>query len=864
MKKIISLLLCLCMIIGMIPGVVAAEQQNYLVLGDSISTDMRLNEGEKSFTQILAEENGYTLNSQSEEDMTAAGLYEILATGALDQAIANADLITITCGSNDLQALIFGTLAETYNQTHNDKIEPEEVEGILSNSSDYRYWDMLIVVMQVLQGDQASGIVPITQSEEFYQEIDRIIHNVLQVTGYILEKNPHVAIIIPTQYNPYQHFNGLYQLLDTTMDDTVQTLNAAILANAENGGYLVADVYTTFQASEEILCNATMSPLDMDFHANAAGHSLMAQVIQSVIDTLPEEIVHAYTAVVTAPTCTEAGYTTYTCACGDSYIADEVAAIGHNMGEWETTKAPACTAEGEQKRTCSVCGYAETKKLDATGHDYKSVVTAPTCTEAGYTTYTCACGDTYTADEVAALGHAWNAGEVTKEPTEQEEGVKTYTCTVCGDTKTESLPKLNHVHHYEATVTAPTCTEKGYTTYLCTCGDSYVADEVAALGHDMGEWETTKAPTCVVDGEEKRTCSRCDHAETQKVNAIGHEYEIVVVAPTCTEEGYTVYTCACGDSYTGSKVDALGHDHKAVVTAPTCTEAGYTTYTCACGDSYVADEVAALGHDMGAWETIKAPACTAEGEEQRTCTRCDHAETRKVDAIAHTYEAVVTAPTCTEDGYTTYTCACGDTYTADETAALGHDWEGLDCTRCDAVRVNPFVDVALSEYYFEPVMWAVENGITVGVSADRFAPEEGCTRAQIVTFLWRAAGKPVPQTSENPFKDVFPTDYYYDAVLWAVENGITVGVKVDAFGPEEVCTRAQVATFLWRFAGEPAPAGTAEPFVDVAEDTYYAQAVLWAVEQEITYGTGHGRFEPEATCTRAQIVSFLYRAMANK
>ena len=173
---------------------------------------------------------------------------------------------------------------------------------------------------------------------------------------------------------------------------------------------------------------------------------------------------------------------------------------------------------------------------------------------------------------------------------------------------------------------------------------------------------------------------------------------------------------------------------------------------------------------------------------------------------------------------------------------------------------NPFYDLSRDAYYYQPVLWAVENGITMGMTEDTFVPENSCTRAQVVTFLWRAAGEPVASERETPFTDISADAYYYQPVLWAVENGITTGMTEDTFGPDAPCTRAQVATFLWRAAGEPVPAGTETPFADISADAYYYNAVLWAVENKITTGTTETTFSPDATCTRAQIVTFLYRA----
>ena len=173
-------------------------------------------------------------------------------------------------------------------------------------------------------------------------------------------------------------------------------------------------------------------------------------------------------------------------------------------------------------------------------------------------------------------------------------------------------------------------------------------------------------------------------------------------------------------------------------------------------------------------------------------------------------------------------------------------------------QTGVFVDVATGSYYEDAVDWAVENGITQGTDDTHFSPDGICTRAQAVTFLWRAAGSPEPETRAMPFTDVPVGSYYYDAVLWAVENGITKGTSDTTFSPNMTCTRAQIVTFLWRSEKSPA-AGTANPFADVKSTAYYADAVLWAVKENITKGTTSTTFSPNADCTRAQIVTFLWR-----
>ena len=268
------------------------------------------------------------------------------------------------------------------------------------------------------------------------------------------------------------------------------------------------------------------------------------------------------------------------------------------------------------------------------------------------------------------------------------------------------------------------------------------------------------------------------------------------------------------------------------------------------------------------WEVTKEPTCTALGRGTYTCTLCGDSYREYISAKGHSYEEEITAPTCTEVGITTYTCtACGDSYTDVTVPPMGHAFAKGVCTVCgeedpDYVPYNPFTDVGEKDYFYAPVLWAVGEKITTGMSATTFAPEAPCTRGQIVTFLWRAYGSPEPVTTENPFADVSPKAYYYKAVLWAVEQGITTGMSETSFAPDATCTRGQVATFLWRTQGKPEAATTENPFFDVSPKAYYYSAVLWAVEQGITQGTGKGNFSPEDDCTRGQIVTFLYRTLA--
>lgn len=231
--------------------------------------------------------------------------------------------------------------------------------------------------------------------------------------------------------------------------------------------------------------------------------------------------------------------------------------------------------------------------------------------------------------------------------------------------------------------------------------------------------------------------------------------------------------------------------------------------------------------------------------------------------------------TCTDPGnYLYYICnTCGATLKADgvtETTAAaevippqGHDWHGTGCSRCNTERRNPFTDVPENSFYIDPVLWAVENGITNGTSATTFGPNDECMRAHVVTFLWRAMGSPEPESAHNPFVDVKTSDFYFKAVLWAVENGITNGLDATHFGPFAYCNRAQVVTFLYRTMQSPEINAASNHFVDVVTGSFYEKPVLWAVENGITNGLSATHFGPNAICNRAQIVTFLYRAFVN-
>ena len=231
-----------------------------------------------------------------------------------------------------------------------------------------------------------------------------------------------------------------------------------------------------------------------------------------------------------------------------------------------------------------------------------------------------------------------------------------------------------------------------------------------------------------------------------------------------------------------------------------------------------------------------------------TCKICGITEG---SANGHTFDQEIVNPKyLVREGVYYKSCVCGATGT--ETFTVKEE-------KPEDKPVINFKDVPTNAFYYDPVMWAVAEGITTGTSADTFSPDEVCNRGQVVTFLWRAAGKPEPKSEYNPFADVLTTDFFYKAVLWAKENGITTGTSATTFSPNENCNRGQVVTFLSR-ALKGAPKKTDNPFTDVAAGAFYYNPVLWAVENGITNGTGADTFSPDEACNRGQVITFLYRA----
>ena len=417
-------------------------------------------------------------------------------------------------------------------------------------------------------------------------------------------------------------------------------------------------------------------------------------------------------------------------------------------------------------------------------HSYKDVVTAPTCTEKGYTTHTCSCGDSYVDTYVDALGHAWDNGKVTKEPTETETGVKTFTCTRCGETRTETMPVIPHTHSFKAVVTAPTCTAKGYTTHTCSCGYSCVDTYTDALGHAWDNGKVTKEPTETETGIKTYTCTRCGETKTETIPKLTHEhsYDAVVTPPTCTEKGYTTHTCSCGDSYVDTYVDALGHawDSGKVTKQPTATETGIRTYTCTrCNET----------------KTESIPVVSVDVTQMFTDVTKNWAYPGIQYCVTHGIMGGMGDGTFAPTGTTTRAQIVQILYNLEGTPAVS--------------GTTPFTDLT-ANWYKPAILWAYQNNVVAGTSPTTFDPEGPVTREQIAVILteymfhvlkmertWTPADLSTFPDGANVSS--WAKEAMQDAVALGLINGTKASDGLVYLDPQGSAARQQVATILMNF-----------------------------------------------------------------
>ena len=279
-----------------------------------------------------------------------------------------------------------------------------------------------------------------------------------------------------------------------------------------------------------------------------------------------------------------------------------------------------------------------------------------------------------------------------------------------------------------------------------------------------------------------------------------------------------------------------------------CTKIGFDHYICMYCGAEKTITLPAMGHSWTGPFEDKAATCTSSGLSYYYCTRCGRSQSETVPALGHDWSYVETlTPTVgDEHGTARYSCA-----------RCGGEKEDRLCAELFFTDMPPE-----GNWAHAPIDWAFFSGLTVGKGDGRFAPRDTVTRAEVMTFLWITLHRPEPVGTENPFLDIQESNYFYKPVLWAVEQGVTSGVAEDAFGPGQPCTRAQIMTFLWIAAGRPEPETAENPFTDVAEENYFYKPVLWAVEHNVTGGTSADSFSPYDSCTRAQVLAFLFKTQA--
>lgn len=441
----------------------------------------------------------------------------------------------------------------------------------------------------------------------------------------------------------------------------------------------------------------------------------------------------------------------------------------------------------------------------------------------------------------------------------------------------------DHIAQFADTVVAPTCTEQGYTHHVCTvkgCTYAPVDDTyVAATDHTWVKTQTNP-PTCTAQGTAFYKCSACGATRTEKIAALGHDLSRCDLVPdaTCTKPGRAVGTCArCGVKI-DEVIPAKGHDYSyksASSTEPTCTESGRYKGTCpVCGKDYN-DTIPALGHDWGEWVTTIEPTYTTVGYRYHLCARCNTREGEDIPKLhTHTWDAgvVTQKPTATEPGVKTFTCTiCGETKTEPIPATGVPDV----CPGGPTCPGYAFRDMPVpTDWAHEGLDYCIYHGYIAGTSASTVSPNGVCTRAQLVSILYRVQGEPTTVKGYElsklraPFDDVPRGQWYTDAIWWAKLMGVVAGTSATTFDPEGEITREQLAVILYNYTKQFAPGSLTAPgslagFPDAASVSSWARTEMaWAVGNGLISGTGSGSvayLTPQGSATRAQVAAILMR-----
>lgn len=441
----------------------------------------------------------------------------------------------------------------------------------------------------------------------------------------------------------------------------------------------------------------------------------------------------------------------------------------------------------------------------------------------------------------------------------------------------------DHIAQFADTVIAPTCTEQGYTHHVCTvkdCPYDPVDDTfVSATDHTWVKTQTNP-PTCTEQGTAFYKCSACGATRTEKIAALGHDLSRCDLVPdaTCTQPGRAVGTCArCGVKI-DEVIPAKGHDYSyksASSTEPTCTESGRYKGTCpVCGKDYN-DTIPALGHDWGEWVVTQEPTYTTTGYRYHLCARCNTREGEDIPKLhTHTWDAgvVTQKPTATEPGVKTFTCTiCGETKTEPIPATGVPDV----CPGGPTCPGYAFRDMPVpTDWAHEGLDYCIYHGYIAGTSASTVSPNGVCTRAQLVSILYRVQGEPTTVKGYElsklraPFNDVPRGQWYTDAIWWAKLMGVVAGTSATTFDPEGEITREQLAVILYNYTKQFAPGsltatGSLAGFPDAASVSSWARTEMaWAVGNGLISGTGSGSvayLTPQGSATRAQVAAILMR-----
>ena len=478
-----------------------------------------------------------------------------------------------------------------------------------------------------------------------------------------------------------------------------------------------------------------------------------------------------------------------------------------------------------------------------------------------------------------------------------------YRCTACGGTVKGETGDFKHSGPLELRdVRAATCTEKGYSgNQYCTACDRIAqkGKSTPSLHEIAGNYQVINAvkPTCTAvgysgDQQCTRDCGqifRYGHV----IDKSGHDWDDGKPATQGKSEGI-LYTCrrvGCGETKFVKNPAATEYSVK--VSTDGSGTASASLATAAAGTEIILTAKADTGYHFKEWQVVTSNVTIKDNRFTMPAGKVEVKAIFEKDATPPPATTEYSVKVSTDGSGTAMadktSAAAGTVVTLTATPKSGYhfkQWQVVtsnvtikdnkftmpagnveikaifekNATPPPGPAVNPFVDVPAGSFYYDAVLWAVEKGVTTGTSATTFEPDGSCTRAQAVTFLWRVAGCPAPKSAAMPFTDVKAGSFYYDAVLWAVENGITKGTSETTFEPEGICTRAQIVTLIWRAQKSPA-AGTDNPFNDVKAGSFYETAVLWAVKAGVTKGTSAVTFEPEGICTRAQIVTLIWRCM---